>query len=194
MQAPAHQGRRRSGEASSSRPAVFRSTCSSRSQSASSVRRRPAGKPSRWRPRPSAPLRSGASTCTPSAPTPRGRPDPPSRERGEGSEGEEPGVSETYLCGWVAPELTPLCAVRPAQGVLRSGRPLRLSPFEGLRLASSADPLLAALVDLLLPQGHGLLERVDRVLAGGEGVLRGAGRRRRSPRSPRRSRRPPPGA
>ena len=59
----------------------------------------------------------------------------------------------------------------------------------GRRPRAAADPLLAALVDLLLPERHGLLERVDRVLARGERVLRGAGRRRRSRRSPRRSRR-----
>src|SRR4051794_1322757 len=37
-------------------------------------------------------------------------------------------------------------------------------------LRAPADPLLPALVDLLLPQRDGLLERVDRVLAGGERV------------------------
>ena len=35
---------------------------------------------------------------------------------------------------------------------------------------AAADPLLAALVDLLLPERHLELEHVDRVLAGGEGV------------------------
>ena len=51
------------------------------------------------------------------------------------------------------------------------------SPASGLRAAP--DPLLAALVDLLLPERHDLLEPVDRVLAGGEGVLRGGAPRRR---------------
>src|SRR4051812_6722480 len=39
-----------------------------------------------------------------------------------------------------------------------------------LNLRTAPDPLLAALVDLLLPERHALLERVDRVLAGGERV------------------------
>src|SRR5439155_3945867 len=38
-------------------------------------------------------------------------------------------------------------------------------------LRASADPLLAALVELLLPERHALLERVDHVFARGEGVL-----------------------
>src|SRR5215218_6688267 len=40
-----------------------------------------------------------------------------------------------------------------------------------LNLRSASDPLLAAFVDLLLPERHPLLERVDRVLARGEGIL-----------------------
>src|SRR6266487_2251147 len=39
------------------------------------------------------------------------------------------------------------------------------------RLRTASDPLLAAFVELLLPERHSFLERVDRVLARGERVL-----------------------
>ena len=58
---------------------------------------------------------------------------------------------------------------RQRSGVASLGAGFEASPAYGLR--APPDPLLAALVDLLLPQGHGLLERVDRVLAGGERIL-----------------------
>src|SRR5262249_20884358 len=57
------------------------------------------------------------------------------------------------------------------------GAPVGWSPRGPPRTGASAtsrppaEPLLAALVDLLLPERHRLLERVDCVLAGGEGIL-----------------------
>jgi hypothetical protein len=42
-----------------------------------------------------------------------------------------------------------------------------LNPASG----AASDPLLAALVELLLPEGYPLLERVDRVLARGQRLL-----------------------
>src|SRR6266511_3661834 len=61
----------------------------------------------------------------------------------------------------------------PPEGVL----PVPEARNFGLRAASNtasgaaSDPLLAALVHLLLPERDSLLERIDRVLACGEGVL-----------------------
>ena len=52
---------------------------------------------------------------------------------------------------------------------------------------SASQPLLAALVELFLPERNRLLERVDRLAAGVERGRRGAARRRRSRRSARRS-------
>lgn len=45
-----------------------------------------------------------------------------------------------------------------------------------MRSGFPADPLLAALVDLLLPERHELLKRVDRFVAGGECVVPKGGR------------------
>src|SRR5581483_5785241 len=58
--------------------------------------------------------------------------------------------------------------VRPGRHVYTLRRAAHVALLAGS--ASLADPLLAAHVDLLLPQRHARLERVDRVLAGGERV------------------------
>ena len=56
----------------------------------------------------------------------------------------------------------------------RSGRSSTCRPSPGAGSRSLPDPFLAAHVDLLLPQRHGLLERVDRVAARGERLRRWA--------------------
>src|SRR5436190_14677139 len=60
---------------------------------------------------------------------------------------------------------------KPAITTLASpSRHARRLPGPPPTSGAAADPLLAALVGLLLPEWHGLLERVDRVLAGGERI------------------------
>src|SRR6266571_2278768 len=51
-----------------------------------------------------------------------------------------------------------------------ASRPVLAVPRKGQWSGALADPLLAALVDLLLPQRDGLLERVDRLAEGCQSV------------------------
>ncbi len=77
-----------------------------------------------------------------------------------------PQERDGFLHAWLvrhAKRLTP--------AVLLAAFLLPATPAVGARRATAPDPLLAALVHLFLPQRHALLERVDRVPAGGERVL-----------------------
>src|SRR5215211_2898229 len=95
------------------------------------------------------------------------------------------GASSAPTLGWRLPSTCPLTtaeAVPPNANTSATAViariVLRIYPSLGLRvleatalLGTAPQPFLAALVDLLLPERHGLLEPVDRLAAGGQRVL-----------------------